>query len=172
MSQTSYAINIPAVSYPGQIADSGLKDILSAAAYAAAMVYGTLAITDEANTSTVEFLAARAPSASGDITVIGAQLGIVVADQARAQNPAVANPVYPQGAMVPCMRQGRIWVNAESACTDGTAPYVRYGAGGSGINGNFAGAAGANLAQMPSTQAVFRGTTTGAGYAVVEIDLV
>ncbi|CAM6004902.1 unnamed protein product [Sphagnum balticum] len=154
------------------MADDGIKDVLSAAAYAAAMVYGTLAITDESNTTTFEYLACRAPAASTDITVIGAQLGIVLADQARAQNPAFTNPVYPQGAMVPCLRQGRVWVNSESAVTDGTAPYVRYGAGGSGIDGNFAGASGANLAQMPSTQAVFRGTTAAAGYAVVEIDLV
>jgi hypothetical protein len=170
--QTSYAINIPAVSYPGQVADDGYKDVLSAAAFAAAMVYGILAITDETNTVGFDQLAARAPSASADITVVGAQLGVVVADQARAQNPAFANPVYPQYAAVPCMRKGRIWVNAETACTDGTSPYVRYGAGGSGINGNFAGAAGANLAQMPSGQAIFRGTTSGAGYAVVELDIV
>jgi hypothetical protein len=175
MSQTAYLINIPAVSYPGQIADdSEVKDVLSAAAYAAAMVYGTLAITDETNTVGFDQLACRAPSASGDITVIGAQLGVVLADQARAQNPAVSTPQYPQFAMVPCMRKGRVWVNAETAMTDGAAPFVRFASGAGGtVLGSFRNSADtASAAQMPSTQAVVRGTTTGAGYAVIELDLV
>jgi len=172
--QTSYAINIPAVSYPGQIADSGeVLDILSAAAYAAAMTYGTLAITDETNTTTFEFLAARAPSASGDITVVGAQLGIVVADQARAQNPAFTLPVYPQYSSVPCMRRGRIWVNAETAMTDGSSPYVRFASGAGGTTlGNFRNSADtATAVQAATGQLLVRGTTTGAGYAVIEVNI-
>jgi len=170
--QTSYSINIPAVAYPGQLFDIGNKDILSALAVAAAIVFGTLVVTDETNTVGPDVLAGRAPAASGDITGIGQVLGIAVANQALPQNPAVASPQYPQNYSVPCLRQGRIWVNAESAMTDGAAPYVRYGAGVSNINGNFAGAAGANLALVPSTQAVIRGTTTAAGYAVIEANFV
>lgn len=172
MAQTSYSINIPAVAYPGQLFDLGAKDILSALAYAASITFGILVVTDETNTLGADNICGRAPASSGDVTGTGQVIGISVANQALPQNPAVANPVYPQYYAVPCLRQGRIWVNAESAMTDGTAPYVRYGAGGSGINGNFAGAAGANLVQTPATQAVIRGTTTAAGYAVIEANFV
>jgi hypothetical protein len=173
MSQTSYSLYIPAVAYPGQLADlDQAVDRLTALAYAAAIVFGTLVVTDETNTLGFDQLCGKSPGASTDITVVGAQLGIAQAQQSLPQAPLLANPTYPQYSAIPCVRMGRVWVNAETACVDGTAPYVRYGAGGSGVNGNFAGAAGANLAQMPATQAVFRGTTTAAGYAVVEMALV
>jgi hypothetical protein len=174
MSQTSYSINIPAVSYPGQRADNGeVKDVLSAAAFLAAMVYGTLAVTDETNTAGFDELACRAPSASGDITVVGKQLGVVLADQARAQNPAVANPVYPQYAAVSCLRLGRVWVNAETAMADGANPFVRFAAGAGGsILGNYGNTADtASAVQMAAGQQVVRGTTSGAGFAVIELNI-
>lgn len=175
MAQTSYAINIPAVSYPGQIADdSNVKDVLSAAAFAAALAYGILAVTDETNTLGFDQLAARSPSASGDITVVGAQLGVVLADQARAQNPAFTIPTYPQFAAVPCMRAGRVWVLAETAMADGANPFIRFAAGAGGtVLGSFRNSADtATAVQMAAGQAVVRGTTTAAGYAVIELDIV
>lgn len=174
MPQTSYSLYIPPVAYPGQLADgSNFKDVLSAVAVAAALIYGILGVTDESNTSGFDQLAVKAPGASTDITVVGAQLGVVIADQARAQNPAVANPTYPIGSAVPLLRAGRIWVNAETALTDGVAPFVRYTANGALYVGNFRNDADTSkAAQMPATQAVVRGTTTGAGFAVVELALV
>ena len=105
--------------------------------------------------------------------MMGAQLGVVVADQARAQNPAVSTPQYPQYASVPLMRKGRIWVNAEQALTDGTNPYIRYTVNGALYVGNFrADADTSKAAQLTSGQAIVRGTTTAAGYACIELDLV
>ena len=174
MSQTSYSINIPAVSYPGQLADdSQVKDVLSAAAFAAAINYGVLAVTDETNTLGFDQLACRVPSASTDITVVGAQLGVVLADQARAQIPAVALAQYPQFAQVSCLRQGRVWVNAETAMTDGANPFIRFATGTGTVLGSFRNSADtATAAQLAAGQAVVRGTTSGAGFAVIELDLV
>src|SRR4051812_39227341 len=107
--QTSYSINLPAVSYPGQPVDIGNKDDLSALAVAAALVYGTLAVLDSSNTSDFGHIAAKAPASSGDVTTLGKPLGVVVADQGRAQNPDVANPQYPINSAVPLRRNGRIW---------------------------------------------------------------
>ena len=172
MSQTSYSLYIPAVSYPGQMADDcQVKDVLSGMAYLAPIIYGVLCVTDEANTAGFDQLAAKVPSAAADITTVGAQLGVSLAQQAIPQNPAVAVPSYRQYDAVSCLRMGRVWVNAETAMADGLNPYIRYGAGGSGYNGSFAGAAGANLAQMAAGQAVVRGTTSGAGYAVIELNI-
>ncbi|SRR5579875_30738 len=173
MSQTSYSINIPAVSYPGQLADgSNFKDVLSALAVAAAIVFGTLVVTDESNTGGFDALAGRAPSASGDITAVGAQLGVAVANQALAQNPSVSNPQYPLNYAVPCLRKGRIWVLAEEGVVDGVAPYVRFTANGSfvpGVPGAFrASADSGKAAQLASGQALYRGSYAAAGYAVVE----
>lgn len=173
MAQTSYAINTPAVSYPGQIADDGDKDVLSAVNVLAAVNYGILVVTDETNTAGFDALACKAPGASTDITVMGAQLGIVLADQARAQNPAVATAQYPIQSAVPCLRKGRVWVSAETAMVDGSNPFIRYTANGALYVGNFRNDADTGkAAQLPSGQAVVRGTTTGAGYCVIEIDLV
>lgn len=175
MSQTSYSLYIPAVSYPGQLADDcQVKDVLSASAYLAAMNYGTLAVTDETNTAGFDQLCAKAPASSGAISTMGLQLGVVLADQARAQNPAVATAQYPQYSAVPCLRKGRVWVNAETAMADGLNPFIRFAAGGGGsVLGSFRNDADtASAIQMVSGQAVMRGTTTGAGYAVVEMDLV
>lgn len=171
--QTSYSVNIPAVSYPGQIADLSNHDILSASATLAAMQYGTLGVTDESNTLGFDQLAVKAPALAADVTTVGAQLGVVVADVARAQNPAFPNPMYPQYASVPLMRKGRIYVAAETAMLDGSNPFVRFAANGLLLPGNFRNDADTGKAiQMPVGQAIVRGTTTGAGFAVIELDLV
>lgn len=174
MGQTSYSINIPAVSYPGQIADNMEgKDLLSAAAFIAAMIYGTLGVTDETNTVGFDQLAVKAPGLTTDISVMGAVMGVVAADQARAQDPSVVNPQYPQFSAVPLMRKGRIWVSAETAMADGANPFVRFTANGALYVGNFRNDADTGKAvQMPSGQAVVRGTTSGAGFAVIELDIV
>jgi hypothetical protein len=177
MSQTAYAINIPAVSYPGQLADgSNFKDVLSGLAVAAGMVYGTLAVGDATNTGGFDKLAVKAPAAATDITDKGSALGVVIADQARAQNPAVANPTYPQFAAVPCLRKGRIWVKSETAVDDGAPVFVRFAAT---VNGSVLGAFRADADTISTVDAaaalpgaVFRGTYAAPGFVVVELDLV
>jgi hypothetical protein len=175
MPQTSYSLYIPAVAYPGQLVDvSKFKDFLTGLAYAAAVNYGVYVVTDETNTAGFDQLACRVPAASADVTTVGLGMGISVADQARAQNPAVATAQYPQYAAVSILRSGRIWVNAETAMTDGSLPFIRYAAGAGGtILGNFRNSADTATAVQPAAGfMIVRGTTTAAGYAVIEIDVI
>jgi hypothetical protein len=173
MSQTSYAINIGAAGYPGQHADSGFKDVLSAINVAAAVGYGLLMVVDASNTSDFSELACKVPAASTDITVVGKQLGVSMADQGRAQNPAVSGPQYPQNSAVSCGRKGRFWVQAESAVVDGAKVYARWQ---TGDNGTVAGAFGGILDTSVVGNALLAGAvwrgSYAAGYAVIEMDLV
>lgn len=168
--QTSYSIDIPAVSYPGQLADAAEgKDFLSCKAAAAALPYGVFVCQDLANTNGFDDIAAKVPAASTDITNAGKILGVVVADQARAQDPAFSVATYAQNSVVPVLRKRRIWVLSETAVTDGAPVFVRYatGSGGSQKGAVRADADTASAAQHPT--AVFRGTYASAGYVVVEL---
>lgn len=172
MAQTAYSINIPAVSYPGQLANLVNSKIQTALAVAAALPYGTLVVRDTANTgSDYTQIAGKSPAASTDITVFENILGIAVADQARAQDPSVALAQYPQFSAVPCMFAGDIWVQVENAVTAGDPVYVRYA---SSINGSVLGAfrddsdtisSTAHAALLPN--AVYKSTALAAGFAVV-----
>ena len=176
MSQTSYAINLNAAAYPGQIADSGPKDVLSAINVAAAIPYGLLAVVDASNTGSFEELACKLPAASADITTVGKQLGVVMADQARAQNPAVSGPQYPISSAVPCGKVGRFWVQPESAVVDGGKVYARWQTGDNGTQpGAFGGVLDTSVVgNALLANAVWRGTYAyvSGGYAVIEMLLV
>lgn len=174
MSQTAYAINIPAATYPGQIADaSPFRDFLSAKAVAAAVSYGLLMVVDASNTSDFGNLACKVPAAAADITTAGLQLGVSVADQARAQNPAVNTAQYPQYSAVSCGKAGRYWVVSEGAVTDGGKVYVRWQTGDGGtVHGSFSNTLDTSVVgNALLANAVWRGTTAAAGFAVVELNL-
>lgn len=175
MSQLAYSIDIPAVSFPGQLADNAeVRDFHSCLAVAAALNYGTFAVRDASNTVGFDKLAARAPAASGDITTVGSLLGVVVADQARAQNPAVATAQYPQFAAAPVLGKGRIYMFAETAMVDGSNPFIRFasGAGGTILGSVRADADSASAVQPTAGQVIVRGNTSAAGYCVIELNLV
>ena len=169
--QLSYSIDIPAVSFPGQIADVGFKDVLTGLNVAAAIAYGLLAVVDSANTGGFDKLAVKVPAASGDIAD-GLDVGIVLADQARAQDPSVAAAVYPQNSAVPCCRKGRVWVQSESAVVDGSPVYGRYANGDGGtVKGQLSGVLDTSVVGNKLVpRAVWRGSTSAPGFAVVEID--
>jgi len=176
--QTSYSIDIPAVSFPGKFVDiSDVKDVLSAAAVLAAMPYGTLAVRDGSNSGGFDSLACKVPAAAADITTVGSALGCVLADQARAQDPSVGVAQYPQFSAIPCARKGRVWVKPEVDVVphDGGGVFVRFLSGTHGTQlGQFRAdvdtvTAVDHAAQLPS--AVFRGEMIG-DYIVVEFDLV
>lgn len=172
MSQTSYSINTQPWAYPGQIADTmQASDIITAIAVAAAIPYGLLCVIDQANSAGFAEMAAKLPAAATDITNFGSVLGVSVADQARAQNPAVSAAVYPQGSAVPIAKKKRIVVYAEGAVTVGGKVYGRFQAGD---NGTVIGALGGVLdtsvvgnALVPN--AVWADTVAAAGFAVVEL---
>lgn len=175
MAQTSYSINLPSVAFPGQPADIAMvNDNVSALAVAAAIPYGVLVVRDLANGTPGSWeIAGKLPSADTDITTAGSALGVAVADQARAQDPSVAVPTYPQFAAVPCKRVGRIWVKVEVAVTAGQAAYVRFApnAGltqlGAFRNDDDFG----HAAALPNAVFVTSQASAG-GYAVVELSLI
>lgn len=175
--QTSYAINQAPWAYPGQLADMmQARDIVSAIAVAAALSYGLFVLIDTSNSAAgFAELAARLPASAADITTnTGLQLGITLADQARAQNPGVATAQYPINSCVSCMKKGRVVVSAETAVVAGGKVYARFA---TGDNGTVIGSLGATLdtsvvgnALLPN--AVWMDTTSAAGFAVVELNLV
>jgi hypothetical protein len=172
MPQTSYAINLPAVSFPGQPFDSAVtQDVLSALNVAAAVAFGILLVKDTANTTGPDKLAAKAPSSSGEVTTEGTPLGVVMASQAIPQDPSVATPVYPIKSAVPLMRQGRIWVKPEENVLDGDAAFVRFASGAGGtVLGSFRKSADtATAVALP--KAIYRGGMVGS-YAMLELNLV
>lgn len=171
--QTSYSIDIPAVSYPGQIADAMQdSDILSALAVAAALPYGVFVCHDLANMGGFDSLAVKVPASSNDVTVAGSLMGVVLADQARAQDPSVAVATYPINSCVPVARKRRVWVLSETAVVDGAPVFVRFATGGGGSQKGAvrADADTASAAQAPNC--CFRGTYAAPGYVVVELNLV
>lgn len=171
MAQTSYSINLPAVAYPGQPFDvSTVLDKTSALAVAAAIPYGVLVVRDNSNSSGVS-IAGKLPAASGDVTAVGSALGVAIADQARAQDPSVSLPTYPQNSAVPCGRVGRFWVTVEEAVTAGQQAYVRYATGSFSQKGAFrASADTSTAAALPGAYYITSQSTPG-GYAVVELSL-
>lgn len=170
--QTSYSINLPAVSYPGQPFDMGKKDATSALAVAAAIPYGVLVVRDTSNTSGTT-VAGKVPALATDITALGSILGVAVADQARSQDPSVALATYPINSAVPCQRYGRIWVLVEEAVNAGDQAFVRFASGAGGTQfGSFRKSADtATAAACPSAYYVSTQATPG-GYAVVEVQFV
>lgn len=169
--QTSYSIDLPAVSYPGQPADIGIKDKTTALAVAAAIPYGVLVVRDTANTSDSQHIAGKVPAASTDITVLGAALGVALADQGRAQDPSVTPAQYPQYSAVPCARIGRVWVLVEEAVVAGDQAFVRYATGSFSQKGAFRKSADtATAAALPG--AYYATSASAGGYAQVELSLV
>lgn len=170
MGQLSYSINTPAVSFPGQPADLTNLVATSAMAVAAPLAYGTLAVRDTANSSGI-VEAGKAPALAADITTLGNVLGVVLADQARAQDPSVSVAQYPIGSAVPTMRKGRAWVVVEEAVNAGDPVFVRFATGTGTQLGAFRKSADtATAAQLPT--AVYRSAAGAAGYAILEMDLV
>lgn len=168
--QLSYSINTQAVAFPGQPVDiSQQKDVLSGLAVAAPLPYGVLAVLDSANSAGFDKIAAKLPSASSDITAAGSALGVVVADQGRAQDPSVSGPQYPQNSACPILRRGRIWVLVEEAVNDGDLPFVRFAAGAGGTQlGAFRKSADTATAAALSG-CVFRSSALAGGYAVLQV---
>lgn len=168
--QTSYSINIPAVAYPGQPVDIGNKDDLSGVNVLAAIPYGVLAVLDSGNTSDFGHIGAKVPAAAADITTLGLPLGVVLADQGRAQDPSVAVATYPINSALPLRREGRVWVLVEEAVNNGDQAFVRYATGSFTQKGAFRKSADtATAAALPN--AYYRSNALAGGYAVLELSL-
>lgn len=172
MGQTSYSINISAVAFPGQPADLGVKDKTTALAVAAAVPYGVLAVRDLTNTSAWN-VAGKVPSTSGSITTLGSILGVVMADQGRAQDPSVAVATLPINSAMSILRTGRIWVLVEEAVVAGDQAFARFASGGGGTQlGAFRKSADtATAVAVPGAYYVSTQASAG-GYACLEVNFV
>lgn len=175
MAQTSYAINIPQVAYPGQPYDGAHDtDKTSGLATAAAVPYGVLAVHDLSNSAGPDQIAVKVPGASTDITVLGSAKGVVLADQGRAQDPTFSVPTYRQYQALPLMRRGRVWVKVEEAVVDGDAAFVRFATGSGTQLGAFRKTADtATAVALPGAYYVGASISVGGQlYAVVQLSLV
>lgn len=172
MAQTSYAINLSAVAYPGQPGDIGRQDKTTALAVAASLPYGVLVVRDGTNTSGFN-VAGKVPALATDVTALGSILGVSIADQARPQDPSVAAAVYPINSAVPVMRYGRIWVVVEEAVNAGDQAFARFasGAGGTQLGAFRKSADTATASAVPSAYYVSSQATIG-GYAMLEVQFV
>lgn len=170
--QTSYAINIPAFTYPGQLANLMRSRVQTALAVAAAIPYGLLVVRDAGNSSGMD-QAGKLPSAGGDVVALNI-LGISVADQARAQDPSVASAQYPIGSAVPCLKMGEVAVvpEADTPVVAGGPVYARITANGAGklqLGAFRADADGGNAVLVPN--AVFESASAAeGGFAVISIN--
>jgi len=161
MSQTTApAINM-ANAFAGLIAESYQpKDIVSRINVAAAMKIGYLASLDSGNGDD----AVKAPAASTDVT--DTPSGFIAHTHA-LESSETGDPQFPVKSALNIMRKGRIWVPVEDAVTVGAGVYVRFQNGSEGLCRSDADAG--NAALLPSAK--FVTSTTGAGLAMVEINL-
>jgi len=146
--------------FNGAAADShNPKDVLTGKAVKEAMPLGLLAVVDQANGDGAVML----PTATGDITNLTA--GVVLHSHA-IESSASGDPQYPQNAAVNVLRKGRVYVEVEDAVDEGAAVFARHTADFGKFRSDIDGG---DATLVPG--AVFRSSTTGAGLAVVEINL-
>jgi len=172
MGQTSYSINTAAVGFAGAPVDIAHQhDVVSGLAVAAAVPYGVLVVLDSANSDGFDKIAAKVPALTTDVTNFGSALGVVLADQARAQDPAFVLPSYARYDALPIMRSGRVWVLVEEAVVDGDPVFIRFaaGAGGTQLGAFRKSADTATAVALPN--AVYRSSGLAAGFAVVQLNL-
>lgn len=97
--------------------------------------------------------------------------GIAVRDLTEENGSAAADNTYPADSRVAVMKKGRIWVPVEEAVSPSSDVYTRYTAGGGNTQlGAFRTDADSSKA-LQITQARFLTSTSGAGRALLEINL-
>lgn len=160
--QTTYSIN-QAAGLPGQIADSSIVQDIVTGINSTAKAYFGRVVTKGASTDEIVH-----PSVNTGVTNEKVVRGIVVAShEIESKNDGDA-PHYSIGSVCPVMRKGRIWVESESAVSEGTSDvYVRV----AGNLGKFTTTSDTtNTAVLPKSK--WKSSTSGANQlAVVEIDL-
>lgn len=160
----------PAAAYAGMVSETvpGFKDLISKVSANASITNGVFVIQGASDDGECDL-----PSASGDVTAGIKGLGVAIFDPTLMTTwpPGTTSP-YPVGQAVAVLRRGRIWVAVEEAVNAGDQAYVRYSSGGGGTQlGAF------RKSADTATAAALKGsrymtTTTGAGLALLEINLV
>jgi len=162
--QTSYSIDIGAVAFPGQKADIGKDDVVSALG-TEAVPYGVAVA--QATGSDYPKQLGRLPNSETDLI-----LGIAVADQNRAQDPSVSEPVYPAQSALGLMRQGRIYARVEGAPVAGAAVFVRHAAPGSEQLGALTTVDDANTVALPGARFLSGPQNLDVGGSTVQVAVV
>lgn len=160
--QTSYAIDQSA-GLPGQLADAGHQDVVSAINSATAVPFGKLCVAGAS-----EGLC-KLPGAATDVTNKGLVLGVSVKTHA-IESSLSGDPQYPVNSVPSLLRKGRIYVKVEQAVAIGDAVYVRYAAGGDGL-GSFGNTAGTTERALLDGASWVKGAGIG-GLAVLEVNFV
>ena len=135
--QTVMAADMP-VAHPGQLADSGNKDVISRLAETASGIRAGIFVVPGTDVDRQ----AVAPTAAGDITT-GDGLGVVLYDASKMPaRTAVALAVdaeYDDLDSLPILSKGRVWALLDDAATitaNGVC-YVRHVAGAGEVLGAF-----------------------------------
>jgi hypothetical protein len=147
--------------FAGMLADShGPKDVTTGKAVAAAIAIGRLVVVDSANGDG----AVKVPAATGDVTNLAR--GVAMHSHS-LESSSSGSPTWPIKSAVPVLLKGRVYVTAEDAVADGAAVFVRH----TGANaGQFrSDVDGGNATLLPGAK--YRSSTTGAGLAVVELNM-
>jgi hypothetical protein len=162
--QTSFSVD-HVIAFPGQPADLTHSTVISKInTYSAAIPFGSFVCRAAAGVDE----SCALPVASADVTA--RPRGVAIKDQTHRGSNNLDNEV---NDMVPIMTKGRVWVTVEGAVTEGSAAFVRFasGAGGSILGLFRADADSATAVAIPNGAGIFRTSTTGAGLALLELNL-
>jgi hypothetical protein len=152
--QTSYDLH-PAIGFPGQIANpSQFQNVDSAFVEPSAGLAPGLAV-----------IRGTADNQAAALTSGGEILGVTVARAARETADFAENEV------VGVMTKGRIYVEVENAVSAGAQAYARHDSSGAGGNTVGAFRSDADTASARLFPGVFVTSTSGAGIAVLEVDV-
>lgn len=160
--QTTFVVDHP-IAFPGQPADLTHSTVISKIA-AGTIPFGSFCVRAAAGVDE----SCALPVATADVTA--RPWGVAIKDQTHRGSNNLDNEA---NDMVPVMTKGRVWVTVEGAVTNGAAAFVRFAAGGGGsILGLFrADADTATAVAIPNGAGIFRTATSGAGLALLELNL-
>jgi hypothetical protein len=159
--QTTYSTNSQ-IAVPGQIDQTfEAREIVSRLTNAAVPMGRGVCISGTAGAK------CDLPAAAGDVTQ-GKVLGVV------CFTPAASSTTVPAGVQASILRKGRAWVTVEEAVNDGDQAFLRHTTHTDDTPGAWRKSAdtvsgSATATAVPS--AYFRSSTSGAGLALLEINL-
>lgn len=146
---------------PGGLVDAGNTEKISRTANAVAVPFGKFVARRNAEGDSAE--QCGLPTATADVTARGK--GFAIYDHTRKNGSG-----YEASDQVNIMRKGRMWVDCETAWTDGAAVFVRFAVpGATGLGSVRNDADTANAVALPGC--VFVGTGGSAGLAMIELNL-
>lgn len=168
MSQSSVLSDVPANGPAGSLHDAYPHTVLGDKVAKTDIPFGRVCVYKTASGSPFADL----PTATGEITG-GTALGISMWDPVKEQTtiPGGTSGKYLAGDPIPLIRKGMVTMDCETACVEGAAVFVRFTTAGGGADlGQVRNDADtAKAVALPG--AVFRNTLSGAGKAIVELNL-